>query len=78
MSDKAESIVHDLVDDLLPEKFDWERMVRTYPVPALLLAAVGGYVLGRSHGPAILGAVSSFAAAEVAKNVSSLLGQEID
>jgi hypothetical protein len=78
MSDKAESIVHDLVDDLLPEKFDWERMVRTYPVPALLLAAVGGYVLGRSHGPAILGAVSSFAAAEVAKNVSYLLGQEID
>ncbi|HVT16540.1 MAG TPA: hypothetical protein VHQ90_10245 [Thermoanaerobaculia bacterium] len=78
MSDKAESIVHDLVDDLLPEKFDWERMVRTYPVPALLLAALGGYVLGRSHGPAILGAVSSFAAAEVANNVSSLLGQEID
>ena len=78
MSDKAESIVHDLVDDLLPEKFDWERMVRTYPVPALLLAAVGGFVLGRAHGPAILGAISSFAAAEVAKNVSSLLGQEID
>jgi hypothetical protein len=78
MSDKAESIVHDLVDDLLPEKFDWEHMVRTYPVPALLLAAIGGFVLGRSHGPAILGAISSFAAAEVAKNVSSLLGQEID
>lgn len=78
MSDKAESIVHDLVDDLLPERFDWERMVRTYPVPALLLAGIGGFVLGRSHGPAILGAISSFAAAEVANNVSSLLGQEID
>ena len=75
---KLETAVHDLVEELVPEDLDWERLVRTYPLPAVALAALGGFLLGRSHGPVILAAVSSFAAAEVAKNVSSLLGQEID
>jgi hypothetical protein len=73
-----ERVVHDLVDELMPENLDWEELVRKYPLSAVALAAVGGYLLGRSHGPAIVGAVSSFASAEVSKNVSALLGQEID
>jgi hypothetical protein len=75
---KLETAVHDLFDELVPETLDWEGLVREYPLPAVALAALGGFLLGRSHGPAILAAVSSFAAAEVAKNVSSLLGQELD
>ena len=75
---KVETAVHDLFDELVPETLDWEGLVREYPLPAVALAALGGFLLGRSHGPAILAAVSSFAAAEVAKNVSSLLGQELD
>jgi hypothetical protein len=75
---KAESIVGDLLDDLLPEGLDWQELVRSYPIPALALAALGGFLLGRSHGPAIVKAVSGLAAAEVAKNVSSLLGQEVE
>jgi hypothetical protein len=78
LSSKAEAIVHDLLDDLLPDGLDWEDLVRAYPVPALALAALGGFLVGRAHGPAIVNAVSSFAAAEVAKNVSSLLGQELE
>jgi hypothetical protein len=77
-SEKAETIVSDVLDGLLPEGLKWAELVRTYPVPCLALAAVGGFLLGRSHGPAILGAVGSVAAAEVAKNVSSLLGQELE
>jgi hypothetical protein len=75
---KLEAAVHDLFDELLPEKLDWEGIVREYPLPAVAVAALGGFLLGRSHGPAILAAISSFAAAEVAKNVSALVGEEID
>jgi hypothetical protein len=78
LSSKAEAIVHDLLDSVLPEGLDWKELVRSYPVPALAVAALGGFLVGRSHGPAIVGAVSSFAAAEVAKNVSTLLGQELE
>jgi hypothetical protein len=77
-SSKAETVVHDFLDRVLPEGLDWEELVRTYPVPALAVAALGGFLVGRAHGPAIVSAVSSFAAAEVAKNVSSFLGQELD
>jgi hypothetical protein len=57
----------------VPEGLDWERLVVTYPIPALLLAALGGFLLGRRHGPEILAAVSGFAAAEVSRNVERLL-----
>jgi hypothetical protein len=83
MSDgiKADSVardLHELVDELVPDGLDWERLVRIYPIPTLALAGIGGFLLGRSHGPAILSAIGSFAAAEVAKNVSTLLGQELE
>ncbi|HXO22747.1 MAG TPA: hypothetical protein VOA87_22730 [Thermoanaerobaculia bacterium] len=68
---------YDLVDELMPEGFDWENLVRTYPIPALLLAGIGGFLLGRQRGPAVLRALSLFAAAEVSKNVNVILGQEI-
>jgi hypothetical protein len=73
---ERESAVDELIDDLVPEGLDWERLVVTYPIPALLIAAVGGFLLGRRHGTEILGAVSSFAAAEVSRNVSHLIGQD--
>jgi hypothetical protein len=75
---KAEAIVGDLLDEMLPEEVDWQDLVRAWPLPALALAALGGFLVGRRHGPAIVSAISSFASAEVAKNVSSLLGQEVE
>jgi 1,4-dihydroxy-2-naphthoyl-CoA synthase len=71
------STVDDLVDEILPEGLDWQRLVRAYPLPALLVAAVGGFLIGRSHGPSIVSAVSGFAAAEISKNVSTALGREL-
>ncbi|HYN21476.1 MAG TPA: hypothetical protein VE078_10990, partial [Thermoanaerobaculia bacterium] len=67
--------VEEILDELLPEELEWDRLVRKYPVPALALAAVGGFVLGLRHGPQILSAVSGFLTAEVSRNVSDLLGQ---
>lgn len=71
------SIVEEIIDEIVPEELDWERLVRTYPLPAVALVALGGFFLGFRHGPEILQAVSSFAAAEVSKNVSQIIGQEI-
>jgi hypothetical protein len=63
-----------ILDELLPEELEWERLVRTYPVPAVALAAIGGFVIALRHGPEILSAVSGFVAAEVSRNVSELIG----
>lgn len=73
----ADSIESELLQEILPEELDWERLVVRYPIPALLLAAVGGFVLGRSHGPGILAGLSSYAAAEMSKNVGQILGQDV-
>jgi len=73
---ERESVVEELIDELVPEGLDWERLVVTYPIPALLVAALAGFWLGRRHGPEILGAISGFAAAEVSHNVEQLLGRE--
>jgi hypothetical protein len=75
---ERESFVEELVDELVPEGLDWERMVVRYPIPALLVAAVGGFLLGRRHGPEILTGLSTFAAGEVSRNVHHLLDLERD
>jgi hypothetical protein len=67
--------VEEILDEILPEDLEWERLVRRYPVPALAIAAVGGFFLGLRHGPTILAAVSSYLAAEVSRNVGELLGK---
>jgi len=66
--------VEEILDELLPEQLEWERLVRAYPVPAVALAAIGGFYLGLRHGPEILTAVSGFVASEVSRNVSELIG----
>lgn len=67
--------VEEVLDEILPESLEWERLVRTYPVPALAVAAAGGFYLGLRHGTAILAAVSSYVAAEISRNVGEILGQ---
>lgn len=73
---ERDSIVDELIDEIVPEGLDWERLVVTYPIPAILIAAVGGFLIGRSHGPEILAAVSSYASSEISRNVSHLVGQD--
>ena len=73
---ERESIVEELVDEIVPEGVDWQRLVVRYPIPSLLVAAVGGFFLGRRHGPEIVGALSTFAAGEVSRNVGQLFDQD--
>ena len=37
---RERSRLDELVDDILPG--EWERLVKAYPIPALLVAAAGG------------------------------------
>ena len=70
------SFVDDLIDDLVPGELDWQRLVTTYPLPALAVVALGGFYLGLRHGAEILSALSGYAASEVSRNVSHLMGRE--
>lgn len=70
---ERESIVEELIDEIVPEGLDWQRLVVRYPIPSLLVAAVGGFYVGRKHGPEILKALSGIAAAEVSRHVSHLV-----
>ena len=74
---ERDSLVDELVDELVPAELDWERLVVSYPLPALALAALGGFFLGRRHGREILSAVSTFAASQVTANVHEILGRQL-
>ncbi len=73
---ERESIVEELIDEIVPEGVDWQRLVVRYPIPSLLVAAVGGFFLGRRHGPEITSALSAFAAGEVSRGVGQLFDQD--
>jgi hypothetical protein len=66
-----------VVDELMPAELDWERLVRQYPLAALGLATLGGYVLGRPRGREILEAFGLFAADSVSEQVNTLLGRNV-
>ena len=70
------SFSEELLDALLPEELDWQRLVSTYPLTSLLVAAAGGYWLGRKSGAAILEAVSKSATERVTDLVGQVLGED--
>ncbi|HTG31759.1 MAG TPA: hypothetical protein VLB76_02415 [Thermoanaerobaculia bacterium] len=74
--EERESIVEELIDEIVPEGVDWQRLVVRYPIASLLVAAAGGFFLGRRHGPEVVGALSTFAAGEVSRNVGQLFDQD--
>ena len=73
---RVSSFEDQIVDELLGDDLDWIRLVRTYPRVSLLLAGVGGFLLGRSRGPMIVAALSAFAAGKIDKSLSQLLGED--
>lgn len=66
-----------IVDELLPEQVDWERLVRSYPLPALALAAAAGFYLAVSRGPVVVSAVTGWAAGEMTRRVNDLVGEDL-
>ena len=64
----------EIVSELLPDDFDWQRLVCTYPKSSLLLAGLGGYLLGRRRGTFIMAALAAFLTSRVESSVQQLLG----
>ena len=70
----GDSFADRILDDLLPEELDWRNLVRSYPVPVLSVAALGGFFLARKRGMALLGALSGFVADEVSEQIAGFRG----
>jgi len=71
------SAADDVIDSVLPANLDWRGLVRAYPLPALAVAAIGGYWLGRKRAPSILGALTAFAASSVTQAANDILGEDV-
>ncbi|MEM7048964.1 MAG: hypothetical protein AAF604_04860 [Acidobacteriota bacterium] len=65
-----------LVDELVPESVDWERLVRRYPLPCLALAAAGGFILGRHRGSELIAALTDFATRQASDSIHQFLGPD--
>ena len=75
--DSLSSLADDLIDDLVPPEVDWRKVVRRHPLPTLLLAGLGGYLLGRSQGRTLLSALSALAVARVEAEVLTRIEDDL-
>ncbi|MEO8197585.1 MAG: hypothetical protein ABI689_12795 [Thermoanaerobaculia bacterium] len=76
--DNLSSLADSLIDDLVPPEVDWRRIMRRHPWPALFLAGLGGYLLGRSQGKTLVRAVSALAVARVESEVLGRIEHDFD
>ena len=76
-SAEREDRAEELIGEFLPEGFDWERIVRAYPLPAMAAAALGGFLLGKNRGFTIVGALAGFAARQVTTSLNDILGEDV-
>ena len=75
--DGLSSLADELIDGLVPPEVDWRLIVRRHPWPAILLAGLGGYLLGRSQGKTLVRAVSALAVARVESEVLGRIEDEL-
>ena len=66
-----------LIDELMPEELDWRRLVTSYPLTSLAVAATGGYLLARARGALMVSALGAFASDTVSRNVNALIGEDV-
>jgi len=70
------SMADELLDDLIPPQVNWRRLVKNHPWPALVVAGLGGYLLGRTQGRALVGALAGLAVARVEERVLGFVDDE--
>ena len=74
---ESSSLADDLLDEILPEEIDWRQLVWSYPKASLTLAAVGGYLLGRSHGRKLLGGAARMVGDTVTEGANEFFGRKV-
>lgn len=67
----------ELVGELVPDEVDWEHLVRSYPLPALAIAAAAGFYLGLKRGPLLVGALTGWATGQLGQKVHALFEQDL-
>lgn len=76
-----EPFANRLIDQVVPDELDWIELVRSYPIPALAVAALAGFFIGRTHGERLLEAAAEIAdrrLQETADRVASAAGGALD
>ncbi|MGH9380788.1 MAG: hypothetical protein ACRD2Z_09270 [Thermoanaerobaculia bacterium] len=72
------AVADTVLDELIPEQLDWRDLVVRYPLPALLVAALGGYWLGSRRGRDLTSAAAAFAGERVDEQVTRFMGRYTD
>ncbi len=76
-SEMSHAFADQLIDELMPEELDWRRLVTSYPLTSLAVAATGGYLLARARGALMVSALGAFASDTVSRNVNALIGEDV-
>ena len=63
----------EIVDQLMPEGFEWRRLVCSYPKTAMAISVAAGFLVGRTHGMGLLAGLSGFVLGEVSRNVQEFV-----
>jgi hypothetical protein len=74
----GDSFADELLDDVIPANLDWRGLVVRHPVPILAAVALGGFLVGRLRGRAVLAAAAGFAAERVSRGMMGALAQRAD
>lgn len=69
-------LADELLDELLPEELEWQRLVNRYPRVCLLAALGAGAWLGYRRGRGVLAALGAVVTAQVASTVGDMLADE--
>ena len=71
------SLADEILDEILPEEIDWRQFVWSYPKSTLALAALGGYLLGRTRGRRLLSAASEYVGDSVTEGFNEFFGRKV-
>lgn len=71
------SLADEILDEILPEEVDWRQLVWSYPKSALALAALGGYLLGRSRGRRLFTAATEYVGDTVTDGFNEFFGRKV-
>lgn len=71
------SLADEILDEVLPEEIDWRQLVWSYPKSTLALAALTGYLVGRSRGRKMVAAAAQVAGDTVDEAVNDLIGRKL-